>query len=54
MLFFGGTSYMMDQKPNNIFDLGKLSDTPTEPLAESSNPVQDILDTTFRHTRATL
>ena len=43
---------MMDQKPNDRFDLRELSDTPREPLEGSSNPIEDILEITFRYKRA--
>ena len=38
--------YMMDLKPNDRFDIGELSDTPREPLNESSNLVEDVLEIT--------
>ena len=37
---------MMDQIPNDRFSFRELSYTLTEPLEESYNPVQDVLDTT--------
>ena len=38
--------YMMDQKPNDRFDLTELSDTLREPLERSSNPMKDVIETT--------
>ena len=38
--------YMMDRKPNDIFDLRELFDTLIEPLEESSNPLEDVPETT--------
>ena len=32
----------MDQKPNDRFDHMELSDTPKEPLEESSNSMKDV------------
>ena len=36
---------MMDQKPNDRFNFRELSDTPKEPLEESSNSMKNILET---------
>ena len=38
--------YMMDQKHNDRFDFRELSDTPIDPLVESSNQVQDVPNAT--------
>ena len=38
---------MMDQKPNDRFDLRELFDTPKEPLKGSSNPMEDVLEITI-------
>ena len=46
MLFSLEDNYMMDRKPNDIFDLKELSDTPKEPLEGSSNPMEDVLKIT--------
>ena len=38
--------YMMDQKPNDRFDLWELSDTTKESSEGSSNPMENVLETT--------
>ena len=35
---------MMDQKPNDIFNFRELFDTLIEPLKESSNPMENVLE----------
>ena len=37
---------MMDRKPIDRFNLKELSDSPREPLEESSNPMEDVPVTT--------
>ena len=37
---------MVDRKPNDRYDVRELSDTPREPLEESSNKMEDVPETT--------
>ena len=36
--------YIIDQKPNDRFHIRELFDTSREPLKESSNPMEDVLE----------